>query len=359
MRRLGTLVRKRVADLRSEESGISMVFVALSLVVLVGMVAFAVDTAALYQERRELQNGADAATIGIAENCIRNTHPCTVAAATPVAESFADANAGDLESAVDSVIIDTTDRQIEVFTSTETSTGGSIFRPFFARVIGFNGTTVHADAAAEYGYLSGGIATLPLIISACEWEREANLGQPYDPADPAAGGLHPAGGPYDPAGISLLKFHSGNPVADECAAVAGQDTDGDGKLSGGFGWLDDTDTDCEVELDNEQWVDEDPGASPTTGCSAATLKNLILNQIVVIPYFYDDNDLNGANGQYKVHNFATIYVTGYNFGGQFKEPGSGPCSGSVRCLEGYFVDATIDEGDTDGDYGVVVVKFIR
>lgn len=372
MRRLAERLRVRVRDVRDSEKGISLLFVTISLVVLVGMVAFAVDIGALYQERRELQNGADAAAIAIAEDCALGAQPCTQAQAVLTAESFADSNAGDLVSAVDTVVLDTTAKTVEVATSTETSSGGSIFRPFFAKVVGFNGTTVHADAAAAWGYLKSK-TTIPLIISYCEWERETVDGAdyptpvppPWSPP-PADGGLHglnePTGSPpWQGAAPALLKFHTGNNQADDCAAQAGQDTDGDGRLPGGFGWLKDTNggNDCLVPLEKGVFAPEDPGSAPTTGCNAATLKALIYQKEIQIPWFIDSNDLGGANGEYKVHDFVSFYVTGYNFGGQFKEPGSGPCSGSVRCLEGYFKHGKSNDGEIGGTGGVIVVKFTK
>lgn len=324
-------------------------FLSLSLVVLIGMVAFAVDVGALYQERRELQNGADAAAVAIAEDCARNSQPCTNAVAMITAESFADANAGDGAASVDTVNLDVGARTVSVAVSTDQPGSGSIFQPFFARVVGFNGTTVHAAASAAWGYPSG-LATFPLIISECEWERETNYGANLHPDDV----LPPTGTP------TLLKFHTGNGAAvhDDCAAQAGQDADGDGRMPGGFGWLDTGGGDCEAETDEGLWVDSDPGSSPSNGCSATEVKNEILNKIIFIPWF-DDLQGSGANGEFHIAGFGAFYVTGYNFGGQFKEPTGGvPCGGPVRCLEGYFIETTLTHGDLGGtNHGVTVIKF--
>lgn len=326
-----------------------MVLVSLSLVVMLGMVAFAVDVGALYQERRELQNGADAAAIAIAEDCALGAAPCTNAVAMVTAKSFADANAGDGVAAIDTVVLDVSAKTVSVAVSTERQGGGTVFQPFFAQVVGFNGATVHAAATAAWGFPSG-LATLPLIISQCEWERETNSGADLHPDTV----LPPTGTP------TLLKFHTGNGAAvhDDCAAVAGQDSDGDGRMPGGFGWLDTGGGDCEAETDEGLWVDTDPGSSPSNGCNAAELRDEILNKIVFIPWF-DDLQGNGANGEFHIAGFGAFYVTGYNFGGQFKEPaGSLPCNGSVRCIEGYFVETELTHGDLGGtDHGVTVIKF--
>ena len=351
MRRTTGLIARAVRRLTSEETGISLIFVTLSLVVLIGMVAFAVDTGALYQERRELQNGADAAAIAIAEDCALGSKPCNTAQAMTTAQSFADANAADSAATVDTVNLDTAAKTVAVAVSTKRSDGGTIFRPFFAQVVGFDGTTVHAGASAAWGYPSS-LATFPIIISECEWDRETNNGASLydDEVLPP-----PAGTP------TLLKFHSGNAMArhDDCAAQAGQDADGDGRLPGGFGWLDTGGNDCVAEVTEDFWVDTDPGSSPSNGCSAATVEDEILNKIVFIPWF-DDLQGTGATGEYHIAGFGALYVTGYNFGGQYKAPNGGvPCSGQLRCLEGYFIETTLTYGDTlDGtDHGLLVVKF--
>jgi hypothetical protein len=357
------MIREVMRRLRREQSGISLIFVTLSLVVLIGMVAFAVDTAALYQERRELQSGADAAAFAIAEDCALGAKPCTQAQADVTADDYADANASDLEAGVDNVDLDLAAKIVEVDVSTETTTGGTIFQPFFARVLGFNGTNVDAEAAVQWGFAKG-LSTLPLIISKCEYDREVGGDYPYDPVTGL--GLHglnePEGTPeWQGAAPVLLKFHTGSDPQPDCAAQAGQDTDGDGRLPGGFGWLDDFDGtfDCNVDIETGNIAPGDPGASVTTGCDAATLKDLIFEKTVAFPWFADSNDAGGANATYTIEDFVGFYVTGYNFGGQFKEPGSGPCSGSTRCIEGYFKYAQSDSGEIGGSSGVIIVKFIK
>jgi len=355
--------------LDGEESGISLIFVTVTMVVLIGMVAFAVDTGALYQERRELQNGADAAAMAIAEDCALGAQPCTDVVADATAEQYADANAGDVRSAVDDVDLDAVAKMVEVKVSTETVTGGTIFRPFFAQVVGFDGTTVHAEAAVQWGFAKS-LFTIPLIISRCERDQYLDSTHPDfpdDPYNPVTGlGLHRLGDPvlgdeWQGAAPVLLKFHTGADPAPDCAAQAGQDQDGDGRLPGGFGWLADDDGtfDCIVDVETGDTVPADPGASVTTGCDAAGLKDLIFEKTVNMPWFLDTNNVGGANATYDIENFIGFYVTGYNFGGQFKEPGSGPCGGSTRCIEGYFKFAQSDSGEIGGTSGVIIVKFIK
>ena len=108
-----------------------------------------------------------------------------------------------------------------------------------------------------------------------------------------------------------------------------------------------------------EWHGADPGSSPSNGCDPASFKAQVLDQVVWLPY-YEELSGNGNNGQYLVAGFGAFYVTGYNFGGQYKEPqGDVPCNGSTRCLEGYFVEGTAYNGEFGGnDRGLVLVKLI-
>ncbi len=308
---------------------------AMAMVALLGLVGLAIDVGAIFAERRELSRGADAAVLAVAEDCARGIVECTTAAAMVTAEAFADANADDGAAAIQSLVLDLEARTVHVTTKTiDPADGTDQFKLFFMRVLGIDSTKVTADAIATWGYPTAA-ATLPLIISECEWERYG--------ADEI---------------FTTLYFHDGAD-AEDCAAVAGSDKDGNGRLTGGFGWLA-TDGDCEAGVSEEDWVTEDPGASPTSGCDAAALYDLIFNKTVLIPFFEDVWGL-GSNGTYQIAGFGALYVTGYNFGGQYKTPdaSTAPCSGEQRCISGYFTTDVIYDGPLGGEYhGVVVVKLI-
>ena len=319
------------------EDGLSLVLVAVTMVTLIGMVAFAVDAGAIYAERRELQSGATAAVLAIAEDCGIGL-PCDNGTAMATAEQYADANASDLAASIHTFDLDTAAQTVSVTTQTEDTAGSTILAPFFAQVIGFAGGTVGASASAAWGFPSSG-SVLPLIISDCEWDKVKD-NPPDDPAYPV-----------------IFFFHDGN-TTDDCAAQAGQDWDMDDRLPGGFGWLDTGGDDCSADVAVDNWVGEDPGASPSTGCSPAALKALILDKDVAIPYFYDVRGL-GANGEYRVSGLGGFHVTGYNFGGQYKEPSaaSAPCSGDKRCIAGYISSKTTTSGELGGeDRGLLIVK---
>jgi Putative Flp pilus-assembly TadE/G-like len=336
---------------RLKDRGASGVFIAICLVFLIGFAGLAVDAGALYAEKTELQKGAEAAALAIAEDCGHGTRPCDLATAGATADSYVDANATDLAAAIDSIDLDLAAQEVTVADSTERDDGGGIFLPFFAQVVGFPGTTVNAQASAAWGAPSG-LATLPIIISECEWGKYGG--------DPATWPDHPdafaTGWPSEPI---VFTFHDGH-ATEDCNAQAGHDADGDGRLPGGFGWLVTGGSDCEADTHDGDIVDEDPGSSPSNGCDPGFMTGLV-GTVVFMPWFNDVNGLGGANGEYVVAGYSPFYVTGMNFAGQYKVrslyDGDFPCQGDDRCIEGYFVTATATEGDLGGEYrGVLVVK---
>ncbi|WKZ82601.1 MAG: Tad domain-containing protein [Acidimicrobiia bacterium] len=313
----------------NDDRGAVGVFTAIVIVVLLGMVGLTIDAGALYRERHELRNGADAAALAIAEACAFEEPDCASGPAWSLARSYASANASDGTADVIDVDLDFAARTVTVHTATLTPGGSTLFEPYFASVVGFDGTTVHAQATAEWGHPRRLRATLPLIISECEFPTEGPL-----PTPPV-----------------VLYFHDGN-NAEPCNAHAGQDADGDGFLPGGFGWLD-TPGGCEVQLTSGTWSFADPGSSPANGCTPAYLASL-LSDPVPLPFF-DDILGQGSGGEYRIAGFGMFQITGYNFGGQFKvDP---PCSGDQRCVSGYFTTGIVYEGDFGGeDHGIVIVR---
>ena len=57
--------------LRKDERGAVAIIVALVMVVLLGFAAIAVDISAMWAEKRQLQNGADAGALAIAQDCAK------------------------------------------------------------------------------------------------------------------------------------------------------------------------------------------------------------------------------------------------------------------------------------------------
>jgi hypothetical protein len=159
----------------NDERGMVAVTVAILVVVFMGMGALVLDVASMYQEKRELQNGADAAALAIAENCARTPLTC-IASANTIAKSYADLNALDDESALDGPVSFGTN-QVTVKTSTLKPGGGTSILFSFAKVLSpeHDGQRVKAQATAKWG-AADSARTLPITFSSCEFAAA----MPYD-----------------------------------------------------------------------------------------------------------------------------------------------------------------------------------
>ncbi|MGH9181494.1 MAG: pilus assembly protein TadG-related protein, partial [Acidimicrobiales bacterium] len=163
------------------ERGATAVVIALLTVPLFGVGARVVDVGALYQEKRELQNGADAAALAVARDC--GNGAC--GALTGTADSFSDANANDGASNIDSVcgfgpglfgctpapVLPTGSLgYVKVTNSThDISSGINQITYGLAKVLtNETGKTVRASAVAAWGAPGDGRLAPPLIASVCE-----------------------------------------------------------------------------------------------------------------------------------------------------------------------------------------------
>jgi hypothetical protein len=357
------------------QRGVSAVIIALSAVAIFGIAAFVIDVAALYAERRELQNGADAAALAVAADCALGD--CGDARAT--ADQYVDANAHDGDANVwpDDITFPAPNT-VRVRATTADADGDLDGDPttvdfIFGRIFDRDGQTISATAAATWGSPAGA-STLPIIFSLCEWEAVSASSSFVElPLDGSEG---------PPV---VIRFHQDTPgqgqgqgqgadngggttVPDDCVGQAGQDVDGDGRLPGGFGWLQQDGCRADINIDN--WVGAKPGSGPPNGCDPSQL----LDRVLLIPVFDDTVDQNdpdfagqcstGPGGKcYHVHGFAAFYVTGFRFPGV----GSGwvqnpPCSPPDSCIGGYFTDYVFELPGTDTggpDLGAVVVELVE
>lgn len=364
MWRLRALSRHLSISVRSE-SGATMVFIVVVLLGLLAMTAFVIDFGRIWQERRELQVGATAGALAIAEDCARSLCDAGYDEFN-TGELYADANATDGAASALYIDLDLTNQTVHVVTATEDTAGGDTLDMLFARIVGFDAITVGAEATVAWG-APFQIATIPIIISECEWMHpnvsEGEVAADWEGwpgGDPSSLPMYPNDDLGEKPIVTIL-FHDGK-TTEDCNAVAGQDTDADGKLSGGFGWLD-TDGNCIAQV-YDGWVAEDPGSSPSTGCGPEELEDLLFGEPVLIPYF-DDADGVGAGGEYHIAGYGAFVVAGYNFGGQYKEYdplylSELPCDGDERCLAGWFVQTVQHGGDIGGiggdNRGVIVIK---
>ena len=367
--------------LNGERGGIA-VFVAILLVVIFGIGTLVVDVGQLYFERRQLQTGAEAAALAVAQECAEGLVSCATAA-TPVlashAEPYADLNANDDRSAVPAAMPHGTDPEVcepggtsaanplatadTVKVSTRTIDAHNGDQPYLTHVlasaVGLDPTkAVSACAVAISGYAAS-LNTIPLVISTCEFDLAPETGTPTV--------LFPGPHPNTLATQEKLVFHAGTGAdGAPCSAQAGQDTDGDGFLPAGFGWIL-NDGSCQMVttvVAGDEWVEKDPGNDPS--CPAPNLTGM-LNTVIQIPVFddfcrvvpsqpacptYSNKD------KYRIVTYASFYLQGYKLGGPAYRGGDySSCSGSESCLVGYFTTSSALDGDIGGPPGgVIVVK---
>jgi Flp pilus assembly protein TadG len=339
------LTRRRGGD----DRGAVLPFVGLTLVVLLGFGAIVIDAGALYQERRELQNGADAAALAVAKDCAEGD--CDDGPWGPPAEStaghFANENAEDHISEIAEICGEGTGlvacgetpavpEGATGWVRVTTATNGQIdflLAPVLDAAL--DGKQVNATAIAAWGPV-GSATTIPLIFSMCEFEA---FGGSLDPL-------------VFPEGENYIYFH--DTIQDGPAGSCPAGPSGD-DLPGGFGWLASS-TDCQITIDSEGWVGDKTGNAIVNGCDPSTWQNAE----VLIPLFDDTNGLTGNNGEYHIVGFIGFKVLGYRFPGHsWWTAGVTPCAANQSCLYGEFTEITAT-GDEFGehDFGARIIKMI-
>lgn len=355
--------------LRRDSNGSALIVVTLTATALFGVAAAVVDVAALLQERRTLQNGADAAALAIAADCGAGGD-CSSLMAT--AKTYADVNADDTVSAVED-LCGSTDTgllacadppavpagasYVKVATSTEATDGTTIVPYSFARIFGLAGGTVHASAVVAWGGPASLVAELPLTISQCEFDAYTAGGTSFAPAPDPGPKYLDGGGSYPSLSLEAVLYMHDTTNAQPCpSAPSGAD------LPGGFGWLDTADDSCTAETSIDGWFDDDTGVAVPKDCKDEMAA--LVDSVIHIPIFGDTNDLTGTNGMYYVEYFASFYLTGYRMPGH-QHPsvasGSLPCSPPHTCISGFFIDDPVPlEGTIGGpSNGVTIISLLR
>lgn len=337
----------------SDERGAVAVIVAICAVLVFGLAAFVIDSSALYQERRELQNGADAAALAIAQDCVEaiQASPLLGNAAClghnldhSEAQRYANANAlegptcGDAAADdcanVDDVDVDLVEHSVSVKTSTrDQGDGASSISYVFASVFGKSGKQVKAEARAVWGAPSN-MPSIPLAIDQCEATSV----------------------PPGPSNEIVLVFHSGSDGDEDSSPCtsgsAGQD------LPGGFGWLDTPGEDCVASVNEDGEAGADTGSDvQSTGCEP---EHFAIGSTIALPV-YETAEANGNTGVYGITGYVGFTITGYRFLGNnpdWKAPASNPpCTPSKACLRGYFTTLIVHEGELGGtDFGTTLIR---
>ncbi|MBB1020823.1 hypothetical protein G6030_05925 [Dietzia sp. E1] len=286
-----------------DDRGAVGVLVAILMVPLIGFAALSLDIAATYSAKQQLQTGADAAALAIAQDCARNA----CGSPTATAQEFADLNSpsDDVVARVDTIPTAASGR-VTVTVETER-------QHWFAPVLGVDSTTVTTTASAGWGSPTGGTAMLPLIFSLCELEAQA--------------------------GNALVTGNAERTILSTKTSQTGCFKN-DLPVPGGFGWLEtDSGQTCQSTTRVGAIVYGEPGNTPKR-CDLSTIRN----KTVLLPVFDGGLDVgfggNGRGAWYKVHGYVAFRVTGYNFSGQRWNP---PCSGNDRCIRGYFTSLSVPD----------------
>jgi len=358
-------VRPMMRLLGADDRGAFGVLVGMLLAtgVLLGMAALTVDVGRLYQERAELQNGADAGSIAVAKSCVAGP------ACTPgTAATYANLNAKDGVSAVTLVcghdakgglggcpgssgtMVDCPTapaagtNYVDVHTATRTTGGSSLLPPVFARALtgnaGYQGSTVLACARAMWGPALQTSQSLAMTLSLCAWTQ-------------ATGGTPPT------FGTNVRIFVRDAPNAPSCAGLS---------APGEFGWLNDTGG-CMAQIDVTQSgtiTGSDPGKSISKACQDTLTSYVASGAPIFIPIF-DTTTGSGSGATYHLVGLAAFILTGYANMNPLKDAipppfnkGSCPNGGTTpSCIYGHFTQALVPVTTTVGTgtyFGAAAIK---
>jgi len=143
------------------ESGQTLLLFVLALTVLIGFVAMAIDVGLLFEDRRHMQNTADAAALAGVAELLYNPAGAKSKAQEWVLKHGIDA------SAIKTIGVSTTDYPNDTLVVEVEAN----FSWIFGRVLGMTSSTVGARAAAQVGSLIGGSDLMPWAMvlgdSAC------------------------------------------------------------------------------------------------------------------------------------------------------------------------------------------------
>ena len=312
----------------NDEDGSVAVTIGVLFTGLVAMLALTVDAGILYNEREELQNGADAGALAVAFSCARG------ACDTSLAAQFATANARDGgTTSVQSVTIDNVKQVVEVVTTTPDTPMEA------AQVFGQNTAVVRARGRAKWGVI-GAAATAPFVISTCEIDR----------------GLAAQGGSLyttPPAGEgTIITFHDSTATNLDLTPVCSKGPAG-ADLPGGFGKIQ-VDSSCQVTTTTDP--SGDTWAQVITGASVPPAYQCLALGPMAIPVFGAYRGT-GGTGEYLVINYIGFHVTGWSFPGYSTNPPDcdraladelglplKEIKGTASCVSGWFVEYTVPDG---------------
>ena len=337
------------------DDGAVAVIVAVLAVILFGFAALVIDVGSLYDERRQLQNGADAAALALAQTCASG--PCgALPAQQTQAQPYANGNARDNAANLQEICgsgdpglapcLEATTAPGTGFVKVRTRTGSASsvgkMPALLAQFLdpSYNGATVAATSIANWGSPGGANSSIPFTFGNCEWDHYTSSGATY------AG---PIVAPSWPGPEAVIYLSNGPRLC------PGSPPGGDS--SGGFGWLGGDAATCTEATVVNNFV----GNSTGLGSGSCNWDSLI-GKTVHIPVFdcHTDTDVpdpdltpgppktchgqgatpeKGTNTRYHIAGYAAFYMTGLRVPGNSADSlvtGGPPCSPPANCISGYF-----------------------
>ena len=344
MRRLTSVLRRE----EREEGAIAVIVAMLFLYgVVLGLAALTIDVGNINADRRQLQNGADAVALAVAQQCIKDG---TCNPNDPNLQKLANLNsatsmnraseirrvdgktpavcgtASGLEACPTEPVPSMQNLQecpskiadgvkyVRVYTETKNADTGHNILPYYfgAAVTGVDGANQQACASVSWGQPGAASNTMPMVLNQCGWNAATVGGTRFGPSQPNPA---PRTSESDPARIMpaaylqyAIQFYT-HTKKDESATTCGDRTDGGKYYPGGFGWVDTTDNaHCSASFtnDNGQWImTGSNGAATPAGCKSESLLKFV-GTTVYIPIV---TATSGTN--YTIDGLAAFYVAGY------------------------------------------------
>ncbi|WP_160145391.1 Tad domain-containing protein [Phycicoccus sp. SLBN-51] len=371
--------------------------------VVLGFAAVSIDVGSLMWERRQVQNGADASALALAQTCAETPAACTMANSTTTGmltqlnnvNNSKDA-AGGFDTnrypngvcgknvstlancgATDGTLrdcpavpssLDASVPYVEVHTQTREANGSSILPTWLIQTLTgqspqARGTRMQACARAAWGPAAPtSLTVFPIVMSYCDWANKTGYtgvaGSAVYPAGPLESitpygyGTTPAA-PNSWSSITERKiFTKGNETT--CTTWNGHSAPGNFYSIASAG--------CTSNQNLGGWVQGTTGnSSPCTGIDA------FKGQVIHIPVFdclqggpititsstdctgqTGANKATGTNTYYHIMGYAAFYVTGWYFSNTSQpsiKTGLTPCTGGDRCVSGWFLKDIVSEAD--------------
>ena len=365
------------------DRGAVLLWFSVMAVAMLGMGALVVDVGALWSERRQLQNGADAAALAVALECAGGD----CAAPQQVADQYADFNADDGSSDVISICGKPSPLSIcppppgaedvlgfvKVVTSTRTSGGSDevAFKLAPALDASNDGQNVTASAAVAWG-VPKGAPVLPFVFSKCAVEQFRNQ---------IDNSLN------FPQTITRIDLHLADAALDDTNTCTITGNDGtEVQWPSGFGFTGSASTGCGsevVELDPSAdgstqtgtIEGENEGASISLACEAELIRRYNAGEPIIVPIMFWRTGT-GSNTIWEIDGFVAIEICAFDIKGndglEFNSclnPDNSPdavCAPvrqggqDVRRMCGRFTPYVLTDGEIGGgtDYGTRVIKMI-